>query len=87
MLPYFGLNSFVVCITFLKDKIDYILVYSLRKEKKSKSCYDPDNDEDIIKAIETSEEGKYSFNELKKELDTTSRTLTKHLNILEALKI
>ena len=60
----------------------------MRKEKKkAKSCYDPDNDEDIIKAIETSEEWKYSFNELKKELDTTSRTLTKHLNILEARNI
>lgn len=60
----------------------------MRKEKKkSKSCYDPDTDENLIKAIETSEEGKYSFNELKKELATSARTLTKHLNILEARNI
>ena len=60
----------------------------MRKEKrKLKSCYDPDTDEDIIKSIETSEEGKYSFNELKKEFSTSPRTLTKHLNILEARNI
>ncbi len=54
---------------------------------KSKSCYDPEMDEDIIKAIETSKEGKCSFNELKKELGTTPRTLTKHLNIIQLKEI
>jgi hypothetical protein len=58
-----------------------------KEKKKSKSCYDPDTDENIIKTIENSEEGKCSFNEVKKELGTTARTLTKHLNILEARNI
>ena len=48
-----------------------------------KSCYDPDVDECIIQTIETSIEGKCSFNELKKRLGISSKTMTKHLNILE----
>lgn len=58
-----------------------------KKEKGKKnikpSCYDPDLDDDIIKTIENNKEGKCSFNELKNILKISSRTLTKHLTILE----
>ena len=54
----------------------------MRKETR-KSCYDPDVDECIIQTIENKSEGKCSFNELKNELGISSKTLTKHLNVLE----
>jgi hypothetical protein len=53
------------------------------KKENGKSCYNPDIDEKIQRTIEKSQEGKCSFNDLKRKIGISSRTLTKHLNILE----
>jgi hypothetical protein len=55
----------------------------IRNKQKRKSCYDPKDDDDIINIIENNKEEKCSFNELKNILKISSRTLIKHLNVLE----